>query len=90
MADAGFNTIRIPTTCYCRADAEGNIDKAWLERMAEVIDYCYANDMYIILNTHHEGSWLIPDEGKIDKVEEKFLFFWKQIAEYFKEYEDDF
>lgn len=87
VAAAGFNTIRIPTTWYCRADAEGNIDKEWLERVAEVVDYCYANDMYVILNTHHEGSWLVPDEGKIDKVEEKFLFFWKQIAEYFKEYD---
>ena len=42
VAAAGFNTIRIPTTWYCRADSEGNIDKEWLKRVAEVIDYLKA------------------------------------------------
>lgn len=29
----------------------------WLNRVKEVVDYCIDNDMYVILNTHHE-DWL--------------------------------
>lgn len=29
----------------------------WLARVKEVVDYCIDNDMYVILNTHHE-DWL--------------------------------
>lgn len=88
VAEAGFNTIRIPTTWYCRADKEFTIDTAWLERVKEVVDYCYENDMYVILNTHHETDWMVPTLDKIDDVEKNFVYLWKQIAEYFKDYDE--
>ena len=88
VAEAGFNTIRIPTTWYCRADKEFTIDTAWLERVKEVVDYCYKNDMYVILNTHHETDWMVPTLDKIDDVEKNFVYLWQQIAEYFKDYDE--
>lgn len=88
VAEAGFNTVRLPVTWYCRADKEFTVDEAWLARVKEIVDYCYANDMYVILNTHHETSWNVPTVEKIDDVETKFVYLWQQIAEYFKDYDE--
>lgn len=88
VAEAGFNTVRLPVTWYCRADKEFTIDETWLARVKEIVDYCYNNDMYVILNTHHETDWNIPTADKIDDVEKKFVYLWQQIAEYFKDYDE--
>ncbi len=88
VAEAGFNTVRLPVTWYCRADKDLTVNEAWLARVREVVDYCYNNDMYVILNTHHETSWHIPSVAKADEVEKKFVHLWQQIAEYFKDYDE--
>ena len=88
VAEAGFNTVRLPVTWYCRADGEMTVKESWLARVKEVVDYCYNNDMYVILNTHHETSWHIPSVAKADEVEKKFVHLWQQIAEYFKDYDE--
>lgn len=88
VAEAGFNTVRLPVTWYCRADGEFTVDEAWLARVKEIVDYCYANEMYVILNTHHETSWIVPTPDKIDDVEKKFVYLWQQIAEYFRDYDE--
>lgn len=38
----------------------------------EIVDYALANDMYIILNMHHEDTWLIPTYAKFDLVSAQF------------------
>lgn len=90
VADKGFNTIRIPTTWqfFTGEAPDYKIDGEWLERVKEVVDYAYKNDMYVILNLHHENEWLIPNNANYDKVSEKFKAMWKQIAEYFGDYSD--
>ena len=88
VAAAGFNTVRLPVTWYCRADKDLTVKESWLVRVKEVVDYCYNNDMYVILNTHHETSWHVPNAAKADEVETKFVHLWQQIAEYFKEYDE--
>lgn len=89
VAAGGFNTIRIPTTWYKHIiDDKYTIDSAWLKRVKEVIDYAMANDMYVILNMHHEDEWQIPDYGHIDKVKTQFTTMWTQIAKYYSDYGD--
>lgn len=88
VAAAGFNTVRLPVTWYCRADGEMTVKESWLARVKEVVDYCYKNDMYVILNTHHETDWQVPTVAKADGVETKFVHLWQQIAEYFKDYDE--
>ena len=34
-----------------------SIDKAWMARVKEVVDWCLANDLKVIINTHHD-KWL--------------------------------
>ncbi|MBQ8297701.1 MAG: cellulase family glycosylhydrolase, partial [Ruminococcus sp.] len=84
----GFNTVRIPTTWYQHLDENNNIDPAWMARVHEVVDYCYNNDMYVILNLHHEDWVNRADLGTAyDEMKVKLLDIWQQIADEFKDYD---
>ena len=88
VAEAGFNTVRLPVSWCWRTDSEFTVDETWLARVKEIVDYCYKNEMYVILNTHHETTWMVPTLDKIDETEKKFVYLWQQIAEYFKDYDE--
>jgi len=90
VKSAGFNTIRIPVTWKEHVGSAPNytIEKAWLDRVQEVVDYAIDNNMYAILNTHHEGEWLIPDKAHQTEVTNKLSKMWEQIATRFKDYSD--
>lgn len=84
----GFNTVRLPTTWYEHMDSDNNIDPEWMARVREVVDYCYKNDMYVILNIHHEEWINRPDfDTAYDEMSVKLKAVWKQIAEEFKDYD---
>ncbi|MDE6596698.1 MAG: cellulase family glycosylhydrolase, partial [Oscillospiraceae bacterium] len=85
---AGFNTIRIPVSWGDHIDNSGKIDKAWLDRVQEVVDYACDNDMYIILNMHHDNNWIPLDEKNEVAATKKYKYVWKQIAERFKDYDE--
>lgn len=90
VAAQGMNTVRIPVTWaeHLGTTPDYQIDEAWLDRVEEVVDYCLDNDMYVILNTHHETEfWLKPDMQELPQVQEKLTAIWTQIAERFKEYD---
>ena len=84
---AGFDTVRIPVTWGNHIDANGKIDSDWLDRVQTVVDYAYKNDMYVILNTHHETDWIIPSKDS-KEMSERFTSIWKQIADRFKDYDE--
>ncbi len=86
----GFDLIRIPTTWMDHmGDApDYTIDPEWLKRVEEVINYALDNEMYVILNTHHEEDWRIPDEAHIEEADRRHRILWTQIADYFKDYGD--
>ncbi|MBQ7782854.1 MAG: cellulase family glycosylhydrolase, partial [Oscillospiraceae bacterium] len=54
---AGFNTVRIPVSWGRHTDAAGTVDESWMKRVKEVVDYAYDNDMYVILNSHHDNEY---------------------------------
>ncbi len=84
----GFNTVRIPTTWYQHLDENNNIDPAWLARVKEIVDYCFADDMYVILNVHHEEWVNRADLGSAyDEMHTKLMAIWSQVAEEFKDYD---
>ena len=85
----GFNTVRIPTTWYPHLDGSNNIDSAWMARVKEVVDYCIDNDMYVILNVHHE-EWVNVaqfNDNTYKTAETKLTAIWKQVATTFKDYD---
>jgi len=92
LKEAGFNAVRIPVTWCKVADADNNyaIRADWMARVKEVVDYAVANDMYIILNTHHEESlfkFLDSEMKEYDSLK-AFELIWKQIAEAFRDYDE--
>jgi endoglucanase len=66
------------------------IDTNWLSRVREVIGYCYANGMYVIINCHWDNGWLENNvtEAMKDSVNKKQKAYWTQIANYFKDYDE--
>lgn len=89
----GFNTIRFPVTWHDHLDADYNINKDWLKRVKEVVDYAADNDMYIIVNMHHDNSVYNMGEAsksdeKYKETEERYLKIWSQIADQFKDYDE--
>lgn len=94
VKDAGFDTVRIPVTWMGHfTDDTYEIDQEWLTRVKEVVDYVLDNDMYAIINIHHDGndtaqSWLTPEPSDEAAMVTKFETIWKQIAEYFNEYDE--
>lgn len=87
---AGFNTIRIPVTWYNYIDkANGyQIDEAFLNRVKEIVDYAYENNMFVILNMHHE-NW-VNDKNIHENYEEigkELNAVWSQLADKFAEYD---
>ncbi len=107
MKEAGFNAIRVPVTWYPHMEAkfdEGltwdpekdpigiKIQEDWMKRVHEIVDYVVSQDMYCILNIHHDTgaastSWLVAGEKEYEQEKERFEAVWTQIAEEFKDYD---
>jgi endoglucanase len=91
VKDAGFDTIRIPVTYINHFDENGIIEEAWLARVKEVVGYACDNDLYAIINIHHDGQqengWLRPiyEGEEREEMVNTFTTLWKQIAEYFED-----
>lgn len=91
---AGFNAVRIPTAWVCGHISDPStwkIDLAWLARVKEVVDYCYAaGDMYAIINIHWDGGWLEnnPTYARQEEVNAMQARLWEQIAKYFRDYDE--
>lgn len=85
----GFNTLRVPVTWFQHLGAapDYKINKAWLDRVQEVVDYGIDNDMYVILNLHHE-NWHFPSKQNLPSAKAKLQKVWGQIAERFKNYDE--
>ena len=85
---AGFNAVRIPVTWGEHMDGD-KIDEAWISRVNEVVDYVVDNDMYAIINVHHDDYiWLHPSKAEESAVTAKYLKIWEQVAERFKNYDE--
>lgn len=87
---AGFNSIRIPVTWHNHVDLETlTINPAWLNRVTEVVDYAMNNDMYAIINIHHDfnQAYIYPTSDYYDNSSTYMTAIWTQLAENFKDYD---
>ena len=87
---SGFSTVRIPITWQQMISSDGTPKDEWLARIKEVVDYCVKNDMYAIINTHHDeggsgqSGWI---NGSGSDTVKKFSNLWTNVANYFKDYD---
>lgn len=85
---AGFNAVRIPVSWTNHISEDNIIDSEWLDRVNEVVNYVIDNDMYAIINVHHDDyTWLNPSKDDEEEVRAKFVKIWEQISERFKDYD---
>ncbi|MCR5534515.1 MAG: glycoside hydrolase family 5 protein [Bacteroidaceae bacterium] len=90
VKDAGFNAVRIPIRwqCHITNPMAMSIDKAWMARVKEIVDWCLAADLKVIINTHHD-KWL---EGRLtnqykEENNQKLALLWLNIASEFASYD---
>ena len=103
VKDAGFKTIRIPVSWHDHITEGTNytIDSAWMTRVKEVVDYAYSQNMFVIINIHHDNFSISDLNGNDSKygfalsddtaIKEKSKAFiekvWTQIATSFASYD---
>jgi endoglucanase len=65
-----------------------SIDKAWLQRIKEMVGWCLDNDLKVIINTHHE-KWLEgrPTYQYKEENNQKLALLWLNIASEFSQYD---
>ena len=87
---AGFSTIRIPCAWDSHAK-DGVINESWMDSVQTVVDMCMRAGLVTVLNIHWDGGWLeenLKDEKK-DEVNAKQKSYWTQIANKFKDYNEN-
>jgi len=67
------------------------VNAEWMARVKEVVDYVIAEDMYCILNVHHDTgdastAWIRADKDLFTEQQSRYESLWKQIAEQFRNY----
>ncbi|MCL2108778.1 MAG: glycoside hydrolase family 5 protein [Oscillospiraceae bacterium] len=88
---AGFNAVRIPTTWFKMAGEapDYTIRTDWMRHVRGIVDMAVAQDMYIILNTHHDEYVMrISNETEVEAAEEAVVALWTQIAKEFESYDE--
>lgn len=69
------------------------VDEDWMARVKQVVDDVLAEDMYCIINVHHDTGtanthWLVASEENYAVSKDRFTGLWKQIATTFKDYDN--
>ena len=88
LKNAGFNALRIPVSWAKCVDADYNIRADWMARVQEVVNYAIDNDMYILLNTHHDEDIFKFLNKDMEESQKAFKKIWEQIADTFKDYDE--
>ena len=90
VKDAGFNAVRIPVRwqSHITNPQAMSIDKAWMQRVRQIIDWCLAYDLKVIINTHHD-KWLEgrPTYQYKEENNRRLALLWMNIASEFAAYD---
>ncbi|MBQ8177146.1 MAG: cellulase family glycosylhydrolase, partial [Oscillospiraceae bacterium] len=88
IAAKGYTTLRVPVRWddnYSNASTY-TIDSSYMDRVETVVNYGLANDMYVILNVHHNDlQEKVPDT---EAISAELSAVWTQIGARFKNYGD--
>ncbi len=86
----GFNTVRVPVSWGQKMGPapDYTVSAEWMNRVNEVVDYVIDNDMYCILNVHHDNDWVVPTYAAYDGAADKLTKLWTQISKRFEKYDE--
>ncbi len=88
LKEKGFNAVRLPVNwiwSHLSDPAKAKIDPAWLNRVKEVVGWCVANDMYVILNSHDSPH---GNASKKESVNAMQKALWEQIATAMRDFDE--
>ena len=89
IAAQGFKSIRIPVTWDQHIGAAPGyaIDKAYIDRVEEVVGWALDAKLYVMINVHHDSwLWVSHMEPKHDEVLARYNAVWTQVADRFKDH----
>ena len=106
VANAGFKSVRIPVTWmgHIGPAPTYTIEKAWLDRVAELVDMAHKAGLKAIINIHHDGfgasdtpskgyHWIdlpgaVKSEETNQRIKQQLTMVWLQIGQRFANYGD--
>ena len=91
LAASGIKTIRIPVSWgHHIMDSNYTIQRAWMERVKEVVDWAIDAGMYVVINIHHDNfernakmpalSGFYPSDENYENSADFVCNVWAQIA----------
>lgn len=89
VKNGGFSAVRMPVTWVNHIDSENKIDDAWMDRVEEVVNYVLDEDLYCIINVHHdtgEKGWLRASYSDWETKSARYQSIWEQVALRFNKY----
>ena len=87
IKDGGFGVVRLPANWSNLMSDDYTISPEFDARIHEVVDWILDNDMYVILNMHHE-TWIADMPTNEEECLTHYSRLWEQITESFKDYDD--
>ncbi|OPX42686.1 endoglucanase A precursor [Ruminiclostridium hungatei] len=91
LKEKGFNAIRIPVSWHNHVSGQDfKISDAWLNRVQEVVNYCIDNNLYVILNIHHdiEKAYYYPSSTYLENSRKYVTSIWSQLSRKFANYDE--
>lgn len=96
LKNDGIKAVRIPVTWRDHLDKNNKIDKEWMNRVQQIVDWALEENLFVIINMHHDGggdpqfgAWIIEWAYKdYKKFYERYSSIWKQICRRFKNYDE--
>jgi len=82
----GFRTIRFQVVYNNLISESETIKSNWIKELKKIIDMIYNLNMYCILSIYHNDDFWNSNEIK---AIDKYINFWKEIANEFKNYDDN-
>lgn len=95
MKACGFDSVRIPIAWTNMMNYEAGdytINKAYLDRVEEIVNYALDAEMFVVINDHWDGGWWgmfgSKTEATVQKAWTIYESMWTQIAERFSDYSE--
>ncbi|MER5935767.1 cellulase family glycosylhydrolase [Streptomyces sp. NPDC001928] len=84
----GFRSVRIPVTwsAHQSTTAPYTVDDAYMSRVKQVVDWALAENLYVVLNVHHDSwQWIEKISTDHDNVRARYDALWTQISAAFRD-----
>ena len=85
----GFGVMRLPVHWFNLMSDNYKINKDYMARVKQVVDWAIDAKLYVILNIHHdEKEFFKSMPSKVEETISNFRKIWEQIADTFQDYDD--